>query len=155
MSTDVARDNGDWIEEAHRALAAGGHRTGGARTVVVELLGRVGGGVTAQELATLAQQGPRPASLASVYRTLGILVDLGRLHPVDVGNGIARYELVLPDGQHRHHVVCRRCARTDVFEDEPLEEAIHAVERRTPFRVETHDVVLRGLCPDCAQDDGD
>ena len=54
-----------------------------------------------------------------------------------------------PDGSHHHHLVCERCGVVRPFESPELERAILGVGDRERFRVETHEVVLHGRCPDC------
>ncbi|HYH59305.1 MAG TPA: Fur family transcriptional regulator [Thermoleophilaceae bacterium] len=138
-----------WIEHALGVLAEHGHRAGGARTAVIDALGRHGGCVDADALvATLRADGSR-VGVASVYRALGLLAALGLLQRVPVAGGSARYELVGPGDAHHHHIVCDDCGATTAFEDEGLERAIGRVSGRTAFAVQAHDVTLHGTCPDC------
>lgn len=142
----VAAPHRDWNEAALRAVSDAGHRSSGARQAVIELLADRGGGMIAYEIA----DGLRGrASSASVYRALGLLVELGLLHAIDLGQGSSRYELVLRDGGHYHHLVCPSCGRTDLFSDPDLESALERVQHGTPFAIDGHDVVLLGLCPAC------
>lgn len=140
----------EWAEHAYRVLRASGHRTGGARQAVIDILAESGGGLTALEVTAQLRTGPRRASTASVYRALTALADLGLAHRVGVGQGVSRFELVLPTGEHHHHVVCSRCGRTELFRDAALEQALRTTEARMPFLVESHDVILHGVCPDCS-----
>ena len=78
---------------------------------------------SAQEIHAELQRGDRRVGLASVYRTLDTLAELGLVHRLDV-DGIAAYEPALPDGEHHHHVICSTCGRVDTFEDDDLERAI-------------------------------
>jgi len=55
-----------------------------------------------------------------------------------------------PSGHHHHHVICGDCGVVGSFEDDGLERAIHARGDRLGYRVDAHDVVLRGACPDCS-----
>ena len=48
---------------------------------------------------------------------------------VEVGDGGARFEAVVPGGEHHHHAVCERCGRLTPFEDEDLERAIAPARR--------------------------
>jgi Fur family ferric uptake transcriptional regulator len=138
-----------WTEHAFTVLAEGGHRGGGARSAVVEALGRRGGCLDAEELvATLRAAGAR-VGVASVYRALGLLVELGLLQRVGVAGAPARYELVGPGGDHHHHLVCDGCGATAPFEDEGLERAIVRISRGAAYAVQAHDVTLHGTCPDC------
>ena len=147
-----SRATQEWAVEAHRRLAEAGYRAGGARSAVIDALARTGGCVGAQELSDRLRESGRSAGTASVYRTLGVLSELRLVRGRDVGEGVARYELVLPSGDHHHHVVCDRCGATEPFEDPELERAIHRAGEKAAFRVQDHDVVLHGLCPDCAGD---
>jgi Fur family ferric uptake transcriptional regulator len=138
-----------WTQHAFAALARQGHRAGGARAEVVEALGRHRGCLDADELvATLRADGKR-VGVASVYRALGLLAELGVLQRVPVAGGSARYELVGPGDDHHHHLVCDDCGATSAFEDDGLERAIGRISRRTSYAVQAHDVTLHGTCPDC------
>ncbi|HEV2074724.1 MAG TPA: Fur family transcriptional regulator [Thermoleophilaceae bacterium] len=142
-----------WTEHALGALARHGYRAGGARSAVVEVLGRQGGCLTAdQVVADLRDKGGR-AGPASVYRALNLLCDLGLVHRAVVGEGPARYDLVDPGGEHdhHHHLVCDRCGRTVAFTDRRLEKAIDDVSARVGYAVDSHDVTLRGACAQCAR----
>ena len=134
-----------WEEEAVTALAEAGFRSGGARRQVLELLGGEGCALTALEID---RRLPR-VGRASVYRTLELLEELGLVQKVDLGGEAAGYERIEPSGHHHHHMVCERCGRVVTFEDEPLERAIVALERRRDFNVSSHEVTLRGKCASC------
>jgi Fur family ferric uptake transcriptional regulator len=138
-----------WTDHAFAVLAEHGHRAGGARSVVVEALGRRGGCLDADELVGTLRRARKPVGVASVYRALSLLAELGVLQRVPVAGGSARYELVGPGGDHHHHLVCDDCGATTAFEDEGLERAIGKLSRRTAYAVQAHDVTLHGTCPDC------
>jgi Fur family transcriptional regulator, ferric uptake regulator len=139
-----------WTEHTLAILEGAGFRRGGARAAVVELLGRQSCCLTAQELFEGARRAGRPVGIASVYRVLELLTDLGLLQRVDVGDQAARYEPALPGGDHHHHVVCDDCGRVEAWKDEGLERAVSRVAGRVDYRIEAHEVVLRGLCADCS-----
>jgi Fur family ferric uptake transcriptional regulator len=135
----------DWVEHAMRTLADHGYRKGGARSAVVDLLGRQSCALTAHEIdATLPGVGR-----ASVYRTLETLTDLKLVTRLDLAHGQAHYEPALPSGEHHHHLVCDRCGRVTPFEDPELERTLEKLCRRVSYSVAEHDVVLHGQCRDC------
>jgi Fur family transcriptional regulator, ferric uptake regulator len=142
-------DHDDWLEHATGRLAAEGHRTGGARRQVMELLAGQRCCRSAQELHAALQRADRRVGLASVYRALDTLAELGLVHRVDV-DGIAAFEPALPGGEHHHHLICSSCGRVDTFEDDALERAIARLSSRLGYTVSEHDVVLRGACAGCA-----
>jgi len=138
-----------WTEQTLTAIESGGHRRGGARRAVVELLGRQDCCVSAQEIFDTLRAEGRRVGIASVYRVLDTLGEKGLVQRIDIGAGTARYEPVLPGGDHHHHLVCDACGKVEAFADPELEAAIHRVEGRTGYSVAAHDVVLRGACRDC------
>jgi Fur family ferric uptake transcriptional regulator len=138
-----------WAEEALSALGAAGHRTGGARRAVVEQLSKENCCVTAQEIADSLRVEGSTVGIASVYRALDALQKVGLVQRVEVGEGGARYEPVVPGGEHHHHVVCDRCGRISPFSDDGLERAIDRLGRKLGHRVSAHEVLIRGHCARC------
>jgi Fur family ferric uptake transcriptional regulator len=139
-----------WSEHARRELSRAGHRTGGARDAVVELLDEQDCCLSAQDIHDRLRGGERAVGLASVYRALDVLTQLGLTRRVDVG-GIAAYEPAAPGGEHHHHAICDRCGKLDAFEDEQLETLIDGVAERLGYAIGAHEIVLRGACPACAE----
>jgi Fur family ferric uptake transcriptional regulator len=88
--------------------------------------------------------------IASVYRALETLGELGLVHRLELGAGGALYEPAAPSGDHHHHLVCGGCGRVEAFSDTGLEHAIAGVSKTASFEIAEHDVVLRGRCDDCA-----
>ncbi|MBB4665260.1 Fur family transcriptional regulator [Conexibacter arvalis] len=139
----------DWQQHTLDTLSAAGHRKGGARNAVVELLAAQDCALSAQEIDDKLRASGRAVGRASVYRILELLTELRLVQRIDVGQGIARYERQEPDGDHHHHLVCDNCGTIEPFEDPSLEQAIEQVSRRLKFAVDEHDVVLHGACSDC------
>jgi len=133
-----------WAERASTRLNEAGFRSGAARRQVIELLEGEHCAVTALEI----DQRLPSVGRASVYRTLEQLEQLDLVHRVDVGGEGVAYERNDPT-EHHHHIVCVRCGRLLPFEDNRLERAIHAVGEEAAFEILSHDVLLRGVCPDC------
>jgi Fur family transcriptional regulator, ferric uptake regulator len=139
-----------WAETTIETLRARGHRDGGARRAVIELLGRQRCCLTAQEIFDALRAEGRRAGTASVYRALEQLTRDGFVQRIDLGDGSSHFEPVDPSGEHHHHLVCGDCGKVEAFADDALERALHDVEGRTGFAVAGHDVVLRGACADCS-----
>jgi Fur family transcriptional regulator, ferric uptake regulator len=139
-----------WSDVALRALDEAGHRSGGARRAVVDLLGGEDCCLTAQEIADRLRSSGTRVGTASVYRALDLLEGIGLVQRIEVGEGGSRYEAIVPGGEHHHHAVCDRCGRITPFEDESLERAIGRLARRLEHEVRGHDVVIRGRCERCA-----
>lgn len=161
MSGDSISDDPDidaragaetWTERAEATLAAAGHRRGGARRALLELLDGQKCALTAQEIedALRARGGSRRVSRASVYRILDELEQLRLVQRVETGQAMVRYERVCEHQEHHHHLVCDECGAVMPFSDAGLERAINKLSERVPLAVSEHEIVLHGACRDCA-----
>jgi Fur family ferric uptake transcriptional regulator len=139
----------EWTQHALTTLEQEGHRAGAARRTVVEMLGEQRCCLSAKEITERLRDEGREVGLASVYRALELLDDLRLVQRLDAGEGVVRYEPLHQDGEHHHHIVCDGCGGVASYEDEALENAIHALASKLSWDVEGHDVVLRGRCPAC------
>lgn len=138
-----------WRAHAEQVLRRSGYRSGAARIRVVEALAERDCCISAAALADHLRASDEAVGIASVYRALELMVRLGLVRRLEVGDGTARYEAAQPGGEHHHHVVCDDCGRVEQFSDDTLERAIDGVAGRLAFRIDAHDVVLRGTCPRC------
>jgi len=141
-----------WSDHVRDELRRSGARTGGARDEVVAYLERQDCCLSAQELFDgIRREGKKKVGIASVYRVLEQLSELGLVHRVDLGGGVARFEAALPGGEHHHHLVCDVCGRVELFDDPSLEQALVTVAGAHGYALSQHDVVLHGSCSDCAE----
>jgi Fur family transcriptional regulator, ferric uptake regulator len=146
--TVAAQDS--WIERSEAALSGAGHRRGGARRALLELLDAQDCALTAVEIEDALRTRERRVSRASVYRILEQLEGLGLVQRVETGQAMVRYERAGGHGEHHHHLVCDACGAVMPFSDERLERAISSLSSRVPLTVSEHEIVLRGECEDCA-----
>jgi Fur family transcriptional regulator, ferric uptake regulator len=138
-----------WRERAIGELRSAGLRKGQARLAVIDLLATQACALTAPEIESSLRRKGHRVGLASIYRTLELLADMRLVGRLEVGQGIARYEALVPGGDHHHHLVCDICGRVIPFDDEELEETIDRLARKVRFQVAEHDVVLHGACRAC------
>ena len=149
MATIDSMSHSDWSEHALAKLADAGYRRGGARTAVVQMLGRQSCAVSARDIDDALRAEGRTIGRASVYRTLETLADLKLVQRLDLGGGEKRYEPHGPTGEHHHHLVCDHCGNVEPFVDPALERALEQLAKRSTYAVDEHDVVLHGACGDC------
>lgn len=82
-------------------------------------------------------------SRTTVYNSLHVLVDAGLLRELDIDSGNCRYDFALqPD---HSHFTCRKCGR---IMDMELPEHIDRISA-PGYEIDSIDVILRGICPDC------
>lgn len=138
-----------WSEHALAGLRAAGLRQGGARRAVVDHLGAQPCCRSAHEIHDGIRASGGSVGIASVYRVLDTLVELGLVQRVDVGDGIARYEPASHGSDHHHHLVCDDCGRVEPFHDAALERELARTAGRLGVPMGQHEVVLHGACAGC------
>ena len=148
MSSHAVSDS--WVERAEATLAAAGHKRGGARRAVLDLLDGQRCALTAVEIEDALRGESRRVSRASVYRILDELERLRLVQRVETGQAMVRYERVCGHEEHHHHLVCDECGLVMPFSDKALERAIDELSERVPLTVSEHEIVLHGSCSDCA-----
>jgi Fur family transcriptional regulator, ferric uptake regulator len=148
-SMGTAAKRSTWARDAEAALAEAGHRRGGARAAIIELLGEQDCALSAAEIQEALQHRGREASRASIYRVMEELERIGLVDRVEVGHGTCRFEPARGAAEHHHHIVCDRCGRLEPFSDAGLERAIERVGERLALDVSEHEIVLRGACRSC------
>ena len=67
---------------------------------------------------------------------------------VDLGDGVARYELTRGPGHH-HHLICTQCSEVVEIEECFTREAEKGVASRHGFVGVTHRLEFFGVCPAC------
>lgn len=85
--------------------------------------------------------------LATVYRTLELLYELGvirRVHMSDNCEGFAPAALT-----HGHHVICVQCNRVMEFAGCDISAVLASAARQTGFKIEEHWLELMGTCGEC------
>lgn len=98
------------------------------------------------------EPGPR-VSRATVYRTLGLLVEGDFMRSLDAGRGELVYEHTLGH-PHHDHMVCLGCGRIEEFHDAKIEELQLAACARKGFELVDHDLRLLGYCRACKRERG-
>jgi Fur family ferric uptake transcriptional regulator len=87
--------------------------------------------------------------LATVYRTISLLEEIGLLQRLNFDDGRYRYELMQSEENHHHHLVCRDCGKIVEVEEDILEELENIIYRKYKFKVEYHRVQFIGICNNC------
>jgi Fur family ferric uptake transcriptional regulator len=102
---------------------------------------------TVDAIATGVREQLGSVSTQAIYDVLGACTEAGLLRRIEPAGHPARFERRA--GDNHHHLVCRRCGRT-----EDVDCVIGARPCLTPpdeygFAVEEAEVVFWGVCPTC------
>jgi Fe2+ or Zn2+ uptake regulation protein len=146
----MSRPPAAWLAHADAVLKKSGYKPGRARAAVIEALADQSCCLPVPEIYDSVRKRRPGIGIASVYRALETLTELGLVHRLELGSGAAHYEAAEAGGDHHHHLVCGDCGKVEAFSDDRLEHVIDSVSKQTAFRIDEHDVVLRGSCRTCA-----
>jgi Fur family ferric uptake transcriptional regulator len=89
-----------------------------------------------------------PISRATIYRTLGLLVESGLVAEYDFGRGSGYYEHVLGHKAH-NHFICTVCGKIEEFGDRDIQKIVERIARRRSFDPEKHTLYVYGICRSC------
>ena len=131
------------------ALRQQGCRLTPQREMIVEALAHSGRHMTAEEILEMVRQKTRAVNIATVYRTLDLLVETGLASRADLGEGHIVYATVR-HGPHIH-LVCRRCGRVQEADALLMAPLTDALREQYHFCCDTGHLALYGLCEDCNQ----
>ena len=94
--------------------------------------------------------------LATVYRSTHLLEEMGMVKRFDLGDGVARFELLVEgDDGHHHHLVCTRCSEVVEIEECLLADIDETVAQRNGLKGVTHRLEFFGVCSACARGEQD
>ena len=129
-----------------------GYRVTAARMSVCQVLEEADEHINAEELCAKAQSILPAINLASVYRTLTILDELGLVHEVRIGTLPGRWAVASNEAEL--HLHCMECE--GVFHH-PLKDTLaHLLDHINEdhgFAIQRANLVLNGVCGNCRASD--
>lgn len=133
---------------AARVFAGTPHRLTKQRRLIMGKLAGMKKYVTAKELHALLSRARTRMGLATVYRTLEALRELGLVSTVAHPRGETAY-LYCRSGHH-HHAVCTRCGRVDDVPCRSLPKYERMLSHGLRFRLTEHQLEFYGVCARCS-----
>ena len=87
-------------------------------------------------------------SLATIYRTLNLLVKSGLVSEVDLGEGHSHYEPEIIKAAHGH-LVCLSCGKVKEFSDEKIQLILSKIGQKNRFKTDKFSIQVFGYCRSC------
>ncbi len=145
-----------WAMAEHRtrqpglagALRAAGLRLTGARRAVIGVLEEQRAEhLSAEDIHRLAKAAGRRLDLASVYRTMNVLAELGLVHRADLAHSHAHFEI---DHGEEAHLICTRCGETiEAADQQDVAAALARLAEAQGFALGRFRVEVEGTCERC------
>lgn len=108
--------------------------------------------LTAEEIYEAVRVKYPEIGLATVYRTIQLLLELQLIDRVNLDDGCARYGMGAIDAKtkhHHHHLICLSCGKIFSFDGDLMETLEEYVQTTRGFQVVDHKVKFYGYCKEC------
>ena len=132
--------------------SAGEVRNTRQRRAVARALASLEDFISTQDLHDLLRERGDSVSLATTYRLLQSMSELGELDVLRSDDGEAIYRRC--SAHHHHHLVCRSCGRTVEVEGPAVEKWADRIAAENGFVEVSHTVEIFGTCRACNEKAG-
>ncbi|MBL7063308.1 MAG: transcriptional repressor [Anaerolineae bacterium] len=129
------------------AFRAAGRRLTSQRRVVLRVLEESDGHLEAEAIYLQAKARTLNISLATVYRTLAVLKEMGLVEKHCLGEDHGHYEAVR-DSTH-YHFICLDCGQVLEFDTPLVAQIGQELSTREGVRVTNAHLYLSGYCAQC------
>ena len=121
------------------------------RAIVEILLKNKDKHLSSEEIYDLVRVDCPEIGLATVYRTMQLLDEVGAISKLNLDDGCIRYEIDLSDSDshHHHHLICKKCGNIIEVKEDLLENIESQIQEIYKFNIIDHDVKFYGLCEEC------
>ncbi len=120
------------------------------RAILATVVENIGKHLSTEEIYDIVKVDCPEIGLATVYRTLFLLSEMGILSKLSLDDGCVRYELNLHEEDHQHHhLICTGCGVVIEVEMDLLEALEDEIERNYAFKISDHKVQFLGQCKKC------
>jgi Fur family ferric uptake transcriptional regulator len=113
-----------------------------------EILSSPGVHPNAEEIHRRLRVKKKPVGLATIYRTLNLLVRSGLVTAIDLGESHSHFE---PDWNRTSHghLICLSCGRVQEFSHAEIQAAINRVGKEKGYLLDKFSIQVFGYCKDC------
>ncbi|OEH85041.1 hypothetical protein BHU72_07445 [Desulfuribacillus stibiiarsenatis] len=130
-------------------LSNGGFRMTPQRRVVIEIMVmNHDKHLTVDEIYELVKEKSEDIGLATVYRTLSMLMKLGVVSKIILDDIRNYYEIKLSKYDH-YHLVCKKCGRVIEGKNILKKYVEEIVKKEHDFMIVDKKIVFYGLCASC------
>lgn len=138
------------LEKVTARLREQGHRLTPQRMAVIKTLVGSDEHLSAEQIHERVKADFPMTSLATIYKTVAVLKEMGEILELDFRDGSNRYE----GKSYPHpHLICIKCKKISDVEVAALDELPQQVAHRTGYRIVGHRFDFFGLCPQCQKDE--
>ncbi|MCK5065612.1 MAG: transcriptional repressor [Candidatus Fermentibacteraceae bacterium] len=131
-------------------LRESGYRITPQREMIIQIIAHSGRHMTAEEIFEQLREKTDSINIATVYRTLELLVENGLASRSDLGEGNIAYAT----GEHGAHIhlVCRHCGSVTEVNDVDIDSLLARISEKHDFDCRPGHFAINGICEKCRED---
>jgi Fur family ferric uptake transcriptional regulator len=118
------------------------------RRRIAEVIFTTPGHLSVEDIQDLLRHRKVSASIASIYRTLDVMIKSGLVVQHRFGKRFKRFEAVRKD-QHHDHLICTVCGKVIEFKNDTIETLQLRVAKEHDFFIANHKLDIYGRCGKC------
>lgn len=153
MEKNLTINYDDYIVKFRTMIKSLGLNNSIQREYVLKVLFECDNHLNAEDIVTAIKQNYKlNIGIATVYRILNLLEEMKIINGISIsGNDSKVYELNLIS--HHDHIICLECKKIVEFYDDELEKIQESIAKENGFALESHDMMLYGICSECQKDE--
>jgi len=138
-------------DQVRERLHGRGLRWTPQRRLLVDVLSDTDGHITGAELVERCREQDPETTPSTVYRTLGVLEDIGLIRHAHGLDG--REEFHVRPAREHGHMHCSVCGQAWEIAADDVKGLLRDFERERGFKVDLGHLSVVGICRDCREDD--
>lgn len=124
------------------------------RAVIDILLKHKSEHLSSEQIYDLVRVNCPEIGLATIYRTMQLLDEIGVISKLNLDDGCIRYEINLNKSEthNHHHLICKKCGKIIEVEDDLMDNVEKEIQSVYKFKILDHDIKFYGVCEVCNKD---
>ncbi len=118
------------------------------RRLILGIIHDSGSHLTANEIFDYVQTRAFGVNKSTVYRTLGLLEELGCVYKSELGDRSIYHHA---EEGHHNHLVCLACGKSTDCDENIFCSVETALNQKYGFKVSFRHMIMNGLCSDCRE----
>jgi len=121
------------------------------RDLIFNQIIQIQGHFTADEIYQALFKIDPEIGIATVYRTIRLLIDCGILLEHSFGEKRGFFEVIDISSKHHAHLICNACGKIIEFKSKIIDDDKRRIAEQFQFQIKSHKLEIYGVCNECQQ----
>ncbi len=145
--TDRKSNREERLQSLRQRLSDSGHRITPQRLCILDALIHANRHPTAEEIYAQVRKVSPTTSIATVYKTLDTLKEMGEVQEMEFGDGRNHYDGV--DPTPHPHVICTHCGKIEDVQVQGASTLQSQAATASGYQITSKRIEFYGLCHQC------